>query len=371
MEKSEIKFLKSKDYKVVSGFNKKGATSKTILIEDETINEKFVCKKYSPFHPEYKEEYYNYFKNEIKLLHTLYHRNIVRVFNYYLYPKKLTGYILMEYIDGNDIDVYIKENPPQINDVFKQVIDGFVHLEKAGILHRDIRPSNIIISKNGIVKIIDFGFSKSVSPNYNNNSLSLNWYYTIPEDIKQKTYDIKTEIYFIGKLFKDVISKNELENFKYNSILDKMIPPNSTNRVSSFIKIYSEIPGIGSIQDDFSAKEKSIYQEFANNLIHSIAHLYTNTSYIRDLEIIKKKLLNVVEDSMLEDTLQHVPSLIRCFIDSEYYYENKRDIPIQIIKDFYNLLSTLNNDKQKIVLNNLWLRFNSIRKEIPMDDLPF
>ena len=68
MEKSEIKFLKSKDYKVVSGFNKKGATSKTILIEDETINEKFVCKKYSPFHPEYKEEYYNYFKNEIKLL---------------------------------------------------------------------------------------------------------------------------------------------------------------------------------------------------------------------------------------------------------------------------------------------------------------
>lgn len=85
-----IKFIKEKDYKFLQEIGQ-GGTGRTILIEDETINENFVCKKYSPFYEADKDTYYQYFKNEIKILYTLFHKNIVRVFNYFFILKKQLG----------------------------------------------------------------------------------------------------------------------------------------------------------------------------------------------------------------------------------------------------------------------------------------
>ena len=151
MDKSEIKFIKEKEYKVIRELNR-GGFGEALLIEDETINENFVCKKYSPYYAEDKEAYFKNFVQEIKLLHVLYHKNIVRVFNYYLYPEKHTGYILMEYVDGTDIQEYLKVNPDKINDVFIQTIQGFRHLEEFKILHRDIRPQNIMVNEGEPLK---------------------------------------------------------------------------------------------------------------------------------------------------------------------------------------------------------------------------
>lgn len=154
-----IQFIRTKDFKFIEKIGQ-GGTGRTVLLEDEIINERFVCKKYSPYFEDHKKLFFNNFKDEIKLLHLINHKNVVRVFNYYLYPEENTGYILMEYIKGNKISDFLKENPDKLDDVFRQTINGFQHLEKSNILHRDIRPDNILISKDGIVKIIDFGFSK-------------------------------------------------------------------------------------------------------------------------------------------------------------------------------------------------------------------
>ena len=106
MENNIIKFLKSKDYTAIRDIGQ-GGTGKTKLIKDETINETFVCKKYSTYYPEHQSLYYENFVNEIKILYKINHPNIVRVFSYYLYPEQSTGYILMEYIDGVDIEQYL------------------------------------------------------------------------------------------------------------------------------------------------------------------------------------------------------------------------------------------------------------------------
>ena len=87
MEKDEIiKFIRQKDYKLIKHIGQ-GGTGKTVLLKDEIIDEVFVCKKYSPYNKEDKEQYFKYFIDEIKILHCIYHKNIVRVFNYYLYPE--------------------------------------------------------------------------------------------------------------------------------------------------------------------------------------------------------------------------------------------------------------------------------------------
>jgi eukaryotic-like serine/threonine-protein kinase len=161
MSKETIQFLRQKDFRYIMDIGQ-GGTGKTILLKDETIDEVFVCKKYSPYYEEDSDKYYSNFLSEIKILHTLFHNNIVRVFNYYLYPDKKTGYILMDYIKGDTISNFIVANPDRINDIFSQIMSGFLYLEENEILHRDIRPENILVTESGIVKIIDFGFGKQI-----------------------------------------------------------------------------------------------------------------------------------------------------------------------------------------------------------------
>ena len=159
MKNHIVKFLRQKDYELIKEIGQ-GGTGRTVLLNDQIINEQFVCKKYAPSNPNDKLLYFENFVKEIKLLHLLYHKNLVRIFNYYLYPEHTTGYILMEYVQGLDISDFLKKNPEKLNDIFTQVIEVFKYLEENKILHRDIRPENILISEDGIVKIIDFGFAK-------------------------------------------------------------------------------------------------------------------------------------------------------------------------------------------------------------------
>jgi serine/threonine-protein kinase len=277
MDKSEIKFIKEKEYKVIRELNR-GGFGEALLIEDETINENFVCKKYSPYYAEDKEAYFKNFVQEIKLLHVLYHKNIVRVFNYYLYPEKHTGYILMEYVDGTDIQEYLKVNPDKINDVFIQTIQGFRHLEEFKILHRDIRPQNIMVNEGGTLKIIDFGFGKQIEFQNENfdKSISLNWRYTPPSEFNDHIYDFKTEIYFVGKLFEEIIRENGIESFGFTKVLNRMILSNYDSRITSFFDVDREVLSSKSSTIEFDQWDKRTYLEFADSLMKVYAKLYSN-----------------------------------------------------------------------------------------------
>ena len=128
-----IQFLKAKAYRKIRDLGH-GATGQTVLLHDDSIDEDFVCKKYVPCDEYYKKEFYQRFVEEIKLLYKMNHPRIVRVFNYYLYPDQWTGYILMEYINGSDIEQYLSSSPHSFDDLFKQAIDGFAYLESQNIL---------------------------------------------------------------------------------------------------------------------------------------------------------------------------------------------------------------------------------------------
>jgi len=144
IQKEIIQFLRKRDYRLVRELGQ-GASGKTVLLYDEQIEEHFVCKKYVPYSEAHRQQLFANFVREIKLLHQIHNGNVVRVFNYYLYPDNYTGYILMEFVDGSDIDEYIARFPEKTNELFLQAISGFAYLERAGILHRDIRPGNVMV----------------------------------------------------------------------------------------------------------------------------------------------------------------------------------------------------------------------------------
>ncbi|CAI9681108.1 Serine/threonine-protein kinase PknD [Elizabethkingia anophelis] len=372
MSQNVIEFLRKKDYKFIRNIGQ-GGLGKTILLKDEIIDEQFVCKKYDPISDDYKEIYFQNFIDEIKFLHNVYHNNIVRVFNYYLYPDKLTGYILMEFVDGENIKNYLASNPHLISSIFKQVIDGFAHLENNNILHRDIRPENILISNQNTVKIIDFGFGKRINFKEDfDKSISINWRFQPPREFENKIYDFRTEIYFIGKLFEEIIVESGINDFIYKEVINQMTKLDYDSRIENFNLIQRHIISLEDIEIDFTDSEKESYRNFAHNLGVTFSKIESNTVYIKEIEKIYKGLEEVKRNSLLEDYIQNPGAIAEKFVNGNFRYYKKAEFPLHVLSNFIKLINSVSSDKQKIILNNLWQRLDNIeRYTIEDDGLPF
>jgi len=376
MKENIIKFIKSKDFVLLEELGR-GACGKTVKLFDDVINETFVCKKYEPFYEEHKEILFDNFIQEIKLLYLLNHKNVVRIFNYYIYPKKQTGYILMEYIEGNDIESYLIDNPQNINNIFNQCVSGFLHLEKCKILHRDIRPLNILVSNDNELKIIDFGFGKKASSNSDfDKSISLNWWCEPPIDFKNKQYDFNTEVYFVGKLFEKIIKDRDISTFKYSALLSKMCDPDPITRIPSFSDVSNALSENRFLEIEFNYFEQKTYREFSTSLTSAISKIEIDCKYYEDSELIQQKLDDCYRKTMLEELVPSNPIITKCFLNGSFYFTKKIFFPVSEIKAFIELIRSCSQDKKNIIFENLFLKLDSIERysESPVefdDDIPF
>lgn len=369
-----VQFLRKRDLIFVRELGQ-GACGKTVILHDDVIDEDFVCKKYSPFHEPLRNELYENFVREIKLLHVLNHLNVVRVFNYYLYPEKVTGYILMELVAGRDIEEFLILNPEKTNEIFMQTIEGFQHLEKNEILHRDIRPQNILVSEEGVVKIIDFGFGKRIAANKDfDKSISLNWWCEPPTEFATQTYNYTTEVYFIGKLFEKIIIEAGIEQFAYKTLLMRMCASDPAFRIESFAKVMQEILAEKFTEIDFTNGELVAYRNFATSLSRIISKIESETKYYDDVQDIQRKLEDTYRNVMLENALPANTIVIRCFLNGAYYFSNRVFMEVDHLKRFIELLRSCSKEKKNIILSNIFTRLDALpryNENVNFDDIPF
>jgi serine/threonine protein kinase len=370
-----VRFLRSRDYKFVKELGQ-GACGKTVLLDDDQIGQRFVCKKYSPYDESEREILFKNFVREIKLLHLLQHTNLVRVFNYYLYPDKFSGYILMEYVDGKDIEDFTAEFPDVLNDLFTQAIDGFSYLERSGVLHRDIRVGNLLVSNEGILKIIDLGFGKQVNTSLDfDKSITLNWWCATPDEFRFKRYDFTTEVYFVGKLFEQLIETNSISQFKYAEVLRRMCEPDPDRRTKSFAEIDRAVRSEPITESEFRDEEVEIYRKFANALMSITSKIAQSAKYLTEVTKIQSKLGEIYRSSMLEWEIPHSHRIIGCFVDGDYYYKRNQTVETQTVRDFMRLLKSCGGEQARVIIANLGTRPDTIKRydpdQIQDEDIPF
>lgn len=366
-----LKFIQNKEYEF-QRYIGRGGTGQTVLIKDNLTEYFFVCKKYSPVQEEYKDEFFTRFIEEIKIMYPLYHQNIVRIFNYFLYPSQKTGYILMEHIQGSSIDEYLAwADNKDFENIFIQLLEGFSYLESKKILHRDIRFNNIMVTDEGILKIIDFGFGKKIVENNDKASILLNWPVTeYPSEISEHIYNHRTEVYFVGKLFKKLLDENVIKNFKYTKLLSKMLKIDPIDRIESFENALQCISNDRFIESSFDEPDKIIYQNFADAINDIISSNTNSMDFKEDRNSIINSLRDVVENSLLENYIQNNCDIIECFISNNFRYSTYKKVHSKIVKDFYLFLIRIDEQQQTTVFNNLKSRFKSIPVYYD-DDIPF
>lgn len=353
-----------------------GGTGDTFLFKDETTDSLFAIKKYSPKGTNDIGENYDRFIQEVKILFNISNPNIVRIYNYYLYPENKWGYLQMEYIDGVPIDRYSPFSGKGWNEIFIDSINAFLYLENNNILHRDIRPENILVDVNGNIKIIDFGFGKKLDSIKNfAGSIFLNWPVSErPLEIENDhIYTIQSEIYFIGKLFSYINLETSDESFRFYHVIRKMTEIDPKNRYESFFDVINDVYNKDFLDIDFRENEKEIYQEFVSRIIFIIGEFKDNLKMERDVGKILQRMHAIISKNILEEYIQNSLDVLQVFMSHSYTYYSGHQISLLIFKEFYQFLLKLPHRKQQVVLDNLHNRLSLIKvvPDVSMDDVPF
>ena len=368
----QVEFNRPTKYELIGDLGS-GACGKTVRLFDADMDAEFVAKKYSPFFEQAKEsklynELLNRFRDEARILFRLNHPNVVRVFNFYDYREINTAYIVMEYIEGTEVLGFLKENPFAAERVFEGIVDGFAHLQTEKVLHRDIRPANILVNKGGTPKIIDFGFGKAnfgtTDPD-GPKSISLNWWCETPPEFSENTYDFQTEVYFVGKLFEQALSDGGLSEFKYKTLVGKMCEPDREKRIESFQKIQSEISLGKFVELSFSQSEIETYRNFADELSGVVSSVQSDANFERDADKVIVKLEELLRKAMLEEYLPAQNKLAQVFINGQFKYWTRSEVEVATLRSFIDFLRGLSDEKRIVVIENITSRLEACEQTDP------
>ena len=156
------------------------------------------------------EEFVRRFKNESKAIAVLSHPNIVKVYDVSF--GDLIQYIVMEYIEGITLKQYIESHghlewKVAVN-IVMQILRALQHAHDKGIIHRDVKPQNIMLMKDGSIKVTDFGiarFARSEHKTMTDKAIG-SVHYISPEQARGEITDEKADIYSVGVMLYEMLS---------------------------------------------------------------------------------------------------------------------------------------------------------------------
>ncbi len=189
------------------------------------------------------EKFVKRFQREAIAASSLNHPNIVEVYDVGEDDGKY--FIVMEYVEGKTLKSLIKKRGaltlPEVVDIMLQLTSAIAHAHESYIIHRDIKPQNVIIMEDGRVKVMDFGIAAQLNSNEltQTNSVMGTVYYLPPEQASGTSATVKSDIYSLGILMYELVVGKV--PFKGDSPVEVAIKHMKTP-LPSITDAYPEIP---------------------------------------------------------------------------------------------------------------------------------
>ena len=202
--------LDDDNYKIIKPIGK-GGMSTVYLARDKNLDRLVAIKL---LHPTMSSDEKNRERLKIEALAIarINHENIVNVYNFV--NKNDNSYIVMEYIDGFTLSDFIEKNPitnPELLlSLFLKILKGINFSHKKNIIHRDIKPENVMISKDGLIKIMDFGIASIVGEVHNlttTGSIMGSPMFMSPEHLTDEKIDKQSDLFSLGIILYWMLTK--------------------------------------------------------------------------------------------------------------------------------------------------------------------
>ncbi len=222
--------FKGMKYRVVSNLGT-GAGSTILLISDKTAGGKRYALKVVRKQDDDDEIYVQQALTEFEAAKKLNHPAIAKIFDCRMKKSwfKVNGVeLLMEYVEGKTLDEIEAPQMGQLVLVFCQVASALAHMHRRGVYHGDLKPGNIMLTKTGQVKLIDFG--TAWIRGQKKDRIQGTPQYIAPEQATEKTIDERTDIYNLGAtMYRMFTGKYVQQDIPKPGQDRKLAPPSKSN----------------------------------------------------------------------------------------------------------------------------------------------
>ncbi|MEM9189948.1 MAG: tetratricopeptide repeat protein [Myxococcota bacterium] len=194
-----------------------GGYAKVYEAEHEEIGRRVAIKAVHS-HLDHREEILLRFKREARIAAKIHDRHVAEVYDVG-HLDDGAPYIVMELLEGKSLDQLLSRGAlplPGVIELGKQLLRAVAAAHRAGVVHRDIKPQNIMLHEEGsgdtVVKLLDFGISKRVTPDISERSLTLHGIvvgspdYMSPEQLRGQEVDFRTDVYSIGVVLYEALT---------------------------------------------------------------------------------------------------------------------------------------------------------------------
>ena len=178
-----------------------GGMADVYMAKDHKLNRNVAVKVLKSEYVE-DEKFLRKFETEAQAVARLSHPNIVNIYDVGM--EDGINFIVMELAEGITLKEYIRKKgyltPKETVEISIQIASAMSHAHKNHIIHRDIKPQNILVSDTGIIKVTDFGIAKATSSNTVTSTATAmgSVHYISPEQAKGRFCDEKSDIYSLG-----------------------------------------------------------------------------------------------------------------------------------------------------------------------------
>ena len=308
-------------YEIVKSIGEGGMAN--VYMAQDTILDRKVAIKVLRGDLSHDEKFIRRFQREALSVSNLSHPNIVEVYD--VGEEEGQHYIVMEYIEGKTLKQLLQKRGSltlsEVIDIMNQLTDGLTHAHNAYIIHRDIKPQNIMIEDDGLIKITDFGIAMALNSTQltQTNSVMGSVHYLPPEQANGKGSTIKSDIYSLGILMYELLTGNvpfkgdnaveiALKHLKeripsirrqnptipqsVENIVLKATAKNPKNRYDSVNDMHTDL--VECLNEEHSSDKKYVYKYPENDLddtktIEEVKKPKTEIDKPADIEDIKEK----------------------------------------------------------------------------------
>ena len=191
----------------------KGGMGTVFLAEHKMLKRRCAIKVLPSGYDKEGSSLLDRFYREAQAVAALDHKNIVRAYdvNMSVENKKQIHYLVMEYVDGQDLQKMVQEKGVldfrQAAEVIRQAADGLTHAHEAGLVHRDVKPANVLVDPNGVVKLLDLGLARffddaaeaSLTNNLGDTVLGTADYLAPEQALNSHDVDGRADLYSLGQ----------------------------------------------------------------------------------------------------------------------------------------------------------------------------
>lgn len=194
-------------YKLISILGEGGMAN--VYLADDIILGRKVAVKVLRLDKQKDPKTIQRFQREALATSELSHKHIVSIFD--VGSDKNCHYIVMEYVDGLDLKEYIKENKPiaykKVIEIMDQILSAMALAHKHNVIHRDLKPQNILMDKNSNIKIVDFGIATALNHSTltQTNTAMGSVHYMSPEQARGSVSTKQSDIYSLGIILYELL----------------------------------------------------------------------------------------------------------------------------------------------------------------------